>query len=577
MPDDKEETGGRRAGSYFIRDIVLADIAAGKNGGAVRTRFPPEPNGYAHIGHLKALYVDFGLAEEFGGLCNLRFDDTNPEGESIEFAEAIIDDIRWLGFDWGDRLFYASDYFELFYEFAQDLIRDGKAYICDLSMEETRKYRGTLTEPGINSPWRDRSVEENLELFAKMRAGEFAEGERVLRAKINMASGNINMRDPVIYRIRREEHYRSGNSWCIYPMYDYQHPLSDAIEGITHSCCSLEYVDHNELYRWFIDNVRWQRASLQPDDPIIPSQYEFSRLNITYTLMSKRKLKRLVTEGYVTGWDDPRMPTIRGLRRRGYTPAALRDFVARAGVARGPTLVDVALLEHCIREELNRSAVRAMAVLRPLKIVITNYPAGEMEWVSLENSPEDPAAGERLVPFGRELFIEQEDFMEVPAKGFHRLSPGGEIRLKGAYIIRCDEVRKNAAGEITELLCSYDPETKTGGANAGRKVRGTSHWVEASHSVVATVRLYDKLFKVADPEEGADEGVEVVEHLHPESLITLTDCRVEPMLGEAQGEERFQFLRQGYFYVDHVDYLQGKLVFNRIVGLRDTWAREQNR
>ena len=562
-----------RVSSNFIRDIVLQDIAAQKNGGSVRTRFPPEPNGYLHIGHLKAIAVDFGLSNEFGGTCNLRFDDTNPEGEDTEFAEAIMEDIRWLGFDWDDRLFYASDYFEMFYEFAQDLIRDGKAYVDSLSVEEIRAYRGTSAASGTDSPYRERSVEESLDLFARMRAGEFAEGQHVLRAKISMGSGNIHMRDPVLYRIKKESHYRAGDKWCIYPMYDYQHPISDAIEGITHSCCSLEYSDHNELYRWFVNNVRWQRRSVQPENPFIPSQYEFSRLNITYTLMSKRKLKRLVTEGYVSGYDDPRMPTIRGLRRRGYTAAALMDFVKRVGVARSPTLVEVQLLEHCIREELNATAPRAMSVLQPLKIVLTNYPEGQIEHVLLENNPEDPEAGMREVPFGREIYIEQEDFMENPPKKFFRLQPGGEIRLKGAYIIRCEEVIKDAEGNILELHCTYDPDSKSGGATAGRKVKGTSHWVEASTAVPATVRLYDQLFKTPDPEEGSDEGVDVTEHLNPNSLIVLENCLVEPSLAKASGGSRFQFMRQGYFYVDHVDYEQGRLVFNRIVGLKDAWAR----
>ena len=563
-----------KSSSHFIRDIVLEDIAAQKNGGNVHTRFPPEPNGYMHIGHLKAIYVDFGLAAEFGGECNLRFDDTNPEGEDVEFAEAIMNDIRWLGYDWGDRLYYAADYFEFFYEFAQGLIRDGKAYMDDLSVDEIREYRGTLTEPGKNSPYRERSIEENLDLFARMRAGEFAEGSCVLRAKIDMTSGNINMRDPVLYRIKKMGHYRAGDKWCIYPMYDFQHPVSDAIEGITHSCCSLEYADHNELYRWFVNNVRWQHRSVNPDNPHIPSQYEFSRLNITYTLMSKRKLKRLVNEGYVQGWDDPRMPTISGLRRRGYTPDALKDFVQRCGVARSPSLVDVALLEHCIREELNTTASRVMAVLQPLKIVLTNYPEGQIEWLDIENNPEDPSAGSRKIPFGREVYIEQEDFMEDPPKKFHRLMPNGEIRLKGAYIIHCHEVVKDAAGEIVELLCTYDPETKSGGPQSGRKVKGTSHWVEASQADKVTVRLYDQLFKTADPEEGSDEGIDVIEHLNPDSLKVIENCYVEPMLAKALAGERFQFLRQGYFYVDHVDYNAGKLVFNRIVGLKDSWAKE---
>lgn len=554
--------------SNFIRDIMLEDIKNNKNGGKIHTRFPPEPNGYLHIGHLMALVADFGLAEEFGGLCNLRFDDTNPEAEEQEYVDKIIEDIHWMGYDYEDRLYFASDYFQQLYEFAEQLILDGKAFVCDLTFDEMREYRGTLTEPGKESPYRNRSKEESLDLFRRMRLGEFPEGTHTLRAIIDMKSGNLNMRDPVIYRIKYAPHHRTGTDWPIYPMYDYQHPLSDAIEGITHSMCSLEYADHNELYQWFINNVKWQK---HPDDPI-PIQYEWSRLNVTGTVMSKRRLRRLVEEGYVDSWDDPRMPTMCGLRRRGYTPASLKDFIGRVGISRSPKIVDAALLEHCIREELNSTAHRTMAVLRPLKITLTNYPEGQTEYLEIENNPEDPSAGDRSVPFSRELYIEQEDFMENPPRKFFRLRPGGEIRLKGAYIIRCDEVIKDEEGNVIELLCSYDPETKSGSPQAGRRVRGTSHWVSAQHAATATVKLYDHLFTKDNPED-AEEGKDFTDYVNPESLEVLENCKIEPRLAEAQPGERFQFLRQGYFYVDHVDFAEGKLVFNRTVGLRDTWAR----
>lgn len=554
--------------SNFIRDIMLEDMKNNKNGGKIHTRFPPEPNGYLHIGHLMALVADFGLAQEFGGLCNLRFDDTNPDAEEQEYVDNIIDDIHWMGYDYEDRLYFASDYFEQLYQFAEQLILDGKAFVCDLTLEEMREYRGTLTEPGKESPYRNRSIEENLDLFRRMKNREFPEGSRTLRAIIDMKSGNINMRDPVIYRIKEAPHHRSGSNWHIYPMYDYQHPLSDAIEGITHSMCSLEYADHNELYRWFIDNVKWKK---NPNDPV-PYQYEWSRLNITGTIMSKRRLRRLVEENHVANWDDPRMPTICGLRRRGYTPASLKDFVGRVGISRSPKIVENALLEHCIREELNTNAPRVMAVLRPLKITLTNYPEGQTEYLELENNPEDVAAGHRLVPFSRHLYIEQEDFMEDPPRKFYRLQPGGEIRLKGAYIIRCDEVVKDEAGNILELLCSYDPETKSGSPAAGRRVKGTSHWVSAPHAATATVRLYDDLFVKDNPEDVA-EGEDFTDYINPNSLEVLENCKVEPRLAQAQSGERFQFLRQGYFYVDHVDFAEGKLTFNRTVGLKDAWAR----
>ncbi len=555
--------------SNYIREIMLEDIKNQKNGGAIQTRFPPEPNGYLHLGHLMALVADFGLAEEMGGKCNLRFDDTNPDAEEKEFVDNIIEDIHWMGYDYEDRLFYASDYFEKLYGFAVQLIKDGEAYVDDLSMDEMREHRGTLTEPGIDSPWRNRSIAENLDLFQRMKNGEFAEGSRTLRAKINMKAGNVNMRDPVIYRIKNAPHHRSGTKWHIYPMYDYQHPLSDAIEGVTHSMCSLEYVDHNELYRWFIDHVKWQQT---PEDHV-PYQYEWSRLNITGTIMSKRKLRKLVMENWVDGWDDPRMPTICGLRRRGYTPDALKDFIYRCGVSRSPKTVDAALLEHCIREELNASAVRAMAVLNPLKVIISNYPEEKIEMLELENNPENPAAGVHLLPFCRELYIEQEDFMEDPPKKFFRLRPDGDIRLKGAYIIHCDEVIKNEQGEVIELHCSYDPDSKSGGLTAGRKVKGTSHWVSARHCRTVNVRLYDTLFTRDNPED-TEEGQDFTAFVNPDSLKVLNNCKVEPRLAEAKGGERFQFLRQGYFYVDHTDFAKGDLVFNRIVGLKDSWLKK---
>lgn len=555
--------------SNYIREIMLEDIKNQKNGGAIQTRFPPEPNGYLHLGHLMALVADFGLAEEMGGKCNLRFDDTNPDSEEKEFVDNIIDDIHWMGYDYEDRLFYASDYFDRLYGFAVLLIQDGEAYVDDLTMDEMREHRGTLTEPGKDSPWRNRSIEENLDLFQRMKDGEFPEGSRTLRAKINMKSGNVNMRDPVIYRIKNAPHHRSGTKWHIYPMYDYQHPLSDAIEGVTHSMCSLEYVDHNELYRWFIDHVKWQRT---PQDHV-PYQYEWSRLNITGTIMSKRKLRKLVLENWVDGWDDPRMPTICGLRRRGYTPDALKDFIYRCGVSRSPKTVDAALLEHCIREELNTSAIRAMAVLNPLKVIITNYPVEKTEMLELENNPENPAAGVHRVPFCRELYIEQEDFMEDPPKKFFRLRPDGDIRLKGAYIIHCDEVIKNEQGEVIELRCSYDPDSKSGGLTAGRKVKGTSHWVSARHCRTVNVRLYDTLFTRDNPED-AEEGQDFTAYINPDSLKVLNNCKVEPRLAEAKGGERFQFLRQGYFYVDHTNFAKGDLVFNRIVGLKDSWLKK---
>jgi len=545
----------------FIREAVAEDIASNRFGGRVHTRFPPEPNGYLHIGHAKALSIDFGVAEENGGLCNLRFDDTNPSKEETEYVEAIMEDIHWLGYDWGDRLYFASQYFEQLYEWAELLIKKGKAYVCDLSADEVREYRGTLTEPGKPSPYRDRSVEENLDLFRRMRAGEFPDGSRTLRAKIDMASPNINLRDPVMYRIKHEEHHRTGNKWCIYPMYDWAHGQSDSIEGVTHSLCSLEYEIHRPLYDWFLDALGIYH----------PRQIEFARLNLSYTVLSKRRLVKLVTEGHVNGWDDPRMPTLCGLRRRGYTASAIRTFLTLIGVAKRDSVVDVALLEYAIREELNKTAPRVMAVLRPLKVVIDNYPAGQVEYLDAVNNPEDPAAGTRQVPFARELYIEQDDFREVPPKGFFRLSPGNEVRLRYAYFVKCVSVVKDAQGQIVELHCTYDPETKGGSAPDGRKVKTTLHWVSAAHALPAEARLYDRLFTRENPDD-VEEGETWMDSLNPNSLEVLPACWVEPSLAGAAPGARYQFERLGYFCVD-ADSAQGKLTFNRTVQLRDTWAK----
>jgi glutaminyl-tRNA synthetase len=552
------------AAQDFIRDIVAADVAAGRNGGRVVTRFPPEPNGYLHIGHAKAITLDFGIASEFGGWCNLRFDDTNPVKEDIEYVDSIKADVRWLGYDWGDREYYAADYYEQLYQHAEALIRKGLAYVDSLTADEIRDYRGTLTEPGRNSPYRERSVEENLDLFRRMRAREFPDGAHVLRAKIDMAAANITMRDPVLYRIRHADHHRTGGAWCIYPMYDFAHPLSDAIEGVTHSLCTLEYVDHRPLYDWVIQHC---------ETPSRPRQYEFARLNLNYTLMSKRKLRQLVTGGHVGGWDDPRMPTVSGLRRRGYTPEAIRDFCARIGVAKKENVIDVGLLEHCVREDLNRRAPRVMAVLRPLKVVLTNYPADASEEMDVVNNPEDASAGTRKVPFSRELFIERDDFMEDPPKKFFRLAPGREVRLRNAYLVTCTAVVKNDAGEIVELHCTYDPATRGGDAPDGRKVKATLHWVSAAHAHDAEVRLYDRLFSVEDPEGAAQKaGKEVVDFLNPASLEVVTSGKVEPSLAAAVPGSRFQFERLGYFVVDP-DTRSGAPVFNRTVSLKDTWAK----
>lgn len=554
----------------FIQNIISEDLNAQKNGGQVHTRFPPEPNGYLHIGHAKSICLNFGLAAANGGLCNLRFDDTNPSKEEVEYVESIQADVRWLGFDWGERMFYASDYFEQLYACARELIKTGQAYVCDLSPQETRKFRGTLTEPGQNSPYRQRPVEENLDLFARMRLGEFPDGARVLRAKIDMASPNLNMRDPVLYRILRATHHRTADKWCIYPMYDYAHPLSDALEGITHSICTLEFADHRPLYDWILDKLEPVLAR-----DIRPQQIEFARLNLSYTVMSKRKLRELVEQGYVSGWDDPRMPTLSGLRRRGYTPEAIRDFCDRIGVAKRDSLVDIALLEHCIREDLNLQAPRVMAVLRPLRVIIDNYPEGQVEWLEAENNPENPAMGSRPIPFAREIYIEQEDFMEEPPKKFFRLAPGREIRLKSAYIIKCERVVKDEqSGAIVELHCSYDPDSHSGGPTSARKIKGTSHWVSAVHALEAEVRLYEHLFVGENPdEEDGDLGYKA--KLNPNSVEVLIHCKVEPSLAGAVPGSRYQFMRQGYFNIDPGDGSENQLVFNRIVPLRDTWAKIQ--
>lgn len=547
--------------NHFIQEIIDRDREQNRYGGRVHTRFPPEPNGYLHIGHAKAICLDFGIAEVNGGLCNLRFDDTNPSKEEIEYVESIIEDVRWLGYDWGDRLYYASDYFPQLYEYAVELIRRGKAYVCDLSPEEMREYRGTLTEPGKESPYRNRSVEENLDLFERMRNGEFPDGSRVLRAKIDMASPNLNMRDPVMYRIQRSHHHRTGDAWCIYPMYDFAHPLSDAIEGITHSLCTLEFEDHRPLYNWYLEALDWE-------DP--PQQIEFARLNLTRTVTSKRRLRQLIEEGYVKDWDDPRMPTLRGLRRRGVPPEAIRNFCDDIGIAKTNSVIDYAQFEHAIREVLNRTAQRAMAVIQPLKVVITNYPEGQTEWFETENNPEDPSAGMRKVPFTREVYIERTDFMEDAPKKYFRLAPGREVRLKNAYYITCDEVVKDPeSGEIVELRCTYDPESRGGSTPDGRRVRGTLHWVSVEHAVPAEIRLYDSLFQADHPDSG--EGM--LANLNPNSLEVVEEAWVEPGLAEAVVGATFQFLRQGYFCVDP-DSSPERLVFNRTVSLKDSWGKQ---
>ncbi|HDM09583.1 MAG TPA: glutamine--tRNA ligase/YqeY domain fusion protein [Desulfobacteraceae bacterium] len=551
----------------FIRAIIDEDLRTDKYGGRVHTRFPPEPNGYLHIGHAKSICLNFGIADEYGGLCNLRFDDTNPTKEDVEYVESIMEDVRWLGYDWGDRLYYASDYFEQLYQYAIELIKMGKAYVCDLSPEEIRQYRGTLTEPGKESPYRNRSVEENLDLFQRMRVGEFPDGSRTLRAKIDMASPNLNMRDPVIYRIMRVPHHRTGDKWSIYPMYDFTHCLSDSIERITHSLCTLEFEDHRPLYDWFLDQLGVYH----------PRQIEFARLNLSHTVMSKRMLGQLVDEGYVRGWDDPRMPTIAGLRRRGYTPEAIRTFCDRIGLAKRDSMVDIALLEHCVREDLNKRAQRVMGVLHPLKVVIENYPEDKVEELDAINNPEDPSMGTRKVPFSRELYIERDDFMENPPKKFFRLAPGREVRLRYAYFITCvDVIKDENTGEVIELRCTYDPATRGGDAPDGRKVRGTLHWVSAAHAIPVEVRLYEHLFLKPDPGD-VEKGKTFKEYINPNSLVVLNPCYVEPSLANAKPGERFQFERVGYFCVDSVDSKPGTPVFNRTATLRDTWAKIQKR
>lgn len=549
----------------FIRNIIAEDLKANKNNGRIVTRFPPEPNGYLHIGHAKSICLNFGIAAEHdGGVCNLRFDDTDPVKEDIEYVESIKADVRWLGFDWGSRLYYTSDYFDQLYEYAVQLIKKGKAYVCSLSAEEIRKHRGTLTEPGKDSPYRNRSIEENLDMFGRMRAGEFEDGAHVLRAKIDMQAPNLNMRDPVIYRIKHMEHHRTGNKWCIYPMYDYAHCLSDSIEGITHSLCTLEFEDHRPLYDWILDELNVDCH---------PQQIEFARLNLTYTVMSKRKLLKLVEQGHVSGWDDPRMPTISGMQRRGYTSEAIRNFSERIGVAKRDSVVDMALLEYCIREDLNERSPRVMGVLHPLRVVIDNYPKDLTEELEAQNHPTNPDMGTRKVPFSRVLYIEQEDFREDSPKKFFRLAPGREVRLRYAYYIRCEQVIKDEkTGKIIELRCTYDPETKGGWSSDGRKVRGTLHWVSASHSIKAEVRLYDRQFIKENPAEGKDT-VDFMDYLNPNSMEILTSCRVEPGLAGAKQGSRYQFERLGYFCVDSVDSHEGALVFNRTATLRDSWAR----
>jgi glutaminyl-tRNA synthetase len=548
--------------SDFIRDIIDEDLRTDKHQGRIATRFPPEPNGYPHVGHAKSVCLNFGIAAQYGGACNLRMDDTDPTGESVEYVEAIIRDVKWLGFDWEDRLYYASDYYEQLYEYALQLIRMGKAFVCDLSSDDMREYRGSFTEPGRESPWRNRSVEENLDLFKRMRAGEFEEGSRVLRAKIDMASPNITLRDPIMYRIKKESHYRTVDQWCIYPMYDFAHCLSDSIEKITHSICTLEFENNRPLYDWFLE-------ALDVEDR--PQQIEFARLNLSYTVLSKRRLIELVENGIVNGWDDPRMPTLSGMRRRGYPPGAIRDFCERIGVAKNDSLVDVALLENCIRANLDEKAPRVMAVLRPLRVVIDNYPEGRVEEFDCSYHPKNPEMGSRKVPFSRVLYIEQEDFMENPPKKFYRMAPGREVRLRYGYFIKCVNVVKNPeTGAVVELHCTYDPGTRSGFAPDGRKVDATIHWVSAAHGVSAEVRLYDRLFRVADPLATASD---CLEHLNPESIETLRSCRLESSLADAAPGSAFQFERMGYFCVDAVDSKADSPVFNRTVTLRDAWAR----
>ncbi len=560
---NSEGSSGATIPTDFIRSRIDQDLKEGKNEGKVHTRFPPEPNGYLHIGHAKSICLNFGVADEFSGLCNLRFDDTNPTKEEVEYEEAIKRDVHWLGFDWEDRLYYASDYFDQLYGFAVELIRKGKAYVCSLSADEIRTYRGTLTEPGKNSPYRDRSIDENLDLFRRMRDGEFADGEHVLRAKIDMSSGNLNMRDPTIYRIRHAAHFRAGEEWCIYPMYDFTHCLSDSVEGITHSLCTLEFEDHRPLYDWFLDELGLDCH---------PQQIEFARGNLSYTVMSKRKILKLVEEGHVTGWDDPRMPTLSGMRRRGYTPEAIRTFWERIGVAKRDSIIDMAQLEHAIREDLNRRSQRVMAVLEPLRVVIDNYPEDQVEELDAINNPEDEGMGTRKVPFSKVLYIERGDFREDPPRKFFRLAPGREVRLRYAYMVTCTDVVKDDSGKIVELHCTYDPATRGGTAPDGRRVKATLHWVSAARAIGAEVRLYDRLFTKEDPEEGQDADFRAF--INPESVTIVNSCKLEPSLAEGRPGDRFQFERLGYFAVDS-DSSPNALVFNRTVTLRDTWAKIQ--
>lgn len=548
----------------FIREIIQSDLEAGKNDGKVVTRFPPEPNGYLHIGHAKSICLNFGVAEEFNGICNLRFDDTNPTKEETEYVESIKNDVSWLGYDWEDRLYYASDYFDKFYELAVELIKAGKAYVDDLNMEQIREYRGTLNEPGKESPYRNRTVEENLELFERMKNGEFAEGECVLRAKIDMSSGNINMRDPVMYRILRMPHHRTGSKWNIYPMYDFAHCVSDSIEGITHSLCTLEFEDHRPLYDWFLEQLEIHH----------PQQIEFARLNLNYMVLSKRKLMELVKNGHVSGWDDPRMPTISGMRRRGYTPEAIRDFCNKIGVTKQESLIDIGLLEHSVRDHLNKTAQRRMAVLDPLKVVITNYPEDQEDSLEAVNNPEDADPGTRKVPFSREIYIERDDFMVDPPKKYYRLYPGNEVRLRYGYFIKCtDYVTDEASGEVTEVHCTYDPETRGGQAPDGRKVRGTIHWVSSKHATTAEVRLYDRLFLVPDPRDIEREGGDFTQNLNPGSLEILDRCYLEKSLEHPEPGVNYQFERKGYFILDEKESEDGRKVFNRTVSLRDSWSK----
>jgi glutaminyl-tRNA synthetase len=549
-------------GKDFIRQIIDRDLKEGKNKGIVHTRFPPEPNGYLHIGHAKSICLNFSIASEYGGKCNLRFDDTNPVKEDREYIESIKRDVAWLGFDWENRLYYASDYYDKLFEFAVQLIRMNKAYVCGLSPEQIRKYRGTLTESGINSPFRDRTIEENLKLFTEMKEGKYSEGEFVLRARIDMSSPNLNMRDPVIYRILKKEHHRTGNTWQIYPMYDFTHCISDSLEGVTHSLCTLEFEDHRPLYDWFLNQLQLHH----------PQQIEFARLNLNYTVMSKRKLLQLVVEKHVEGWDDPRLPTISGLRRRGYTARAIRDFANRIGISKADSMVDIALLEHCLREDLNKNAPRVMAVLNPIKLIITNFPEDKIEQIEALNNPENPDSGNRSIPFSRELYIERNDFMEDPPKKFFRLSPGKEVRLKHAYYITCTDIIKDKSGNITEIQCTYDPATKGGWSDDGRRVKGTLHWVSAKYAKTATVNLYDHLFTVDNPLAGTKD---FIANINSDSKTVLSNCMVEPGLSEKNTGDIFQFMRQGYFILDAKD--NGKLIFNRSVNLRDSWAKIQKK